>query len=520
MTRNTLMGRTTALAFAAGMGFAAPGQAQPFADLAGIMVQGCRDGIEAVDAGTLGKKAFRGEPEITAEMVRAGADDGEVCIGGRGRLRLRDDFNNDKNTTAETDAPADKPSPVPTAETAAKPSPVPMADTAETAAKPAPEADQPVAAPARVKKPKVLPSVLPAPAAMAETADNGRDTPVAAEADSENAPRPSVVQEMVVTEENSRSSDEDFAKPGAPRAEVSGGSGGDKGLSNLGKFAIGAAGLVALGAILNDRSEVVQNSGDRVVVRRENGDLRVLRDDDTLLRQPGSQVRTETFDDGSTRSTVTRANGSKIVTITDASGRVLRRERITQAGKRIVLIDDTEETRPVILQDLPEQRKRVIASAVGDEKALRRALRAEASGDLKRRFSLRQVRELQPVRALMPEISIESINFATGSAAIAAEEAAELFDLGQAMAQFIEENPDELFLIEGHTDAIGDPVYNLALSDRRAESVALALTEYFNVPPENMIIQGYGESELLVPTQLAERANRRAMVRRITPLLR
>ena len=66
---------------------------------------------------------------------------------------------------------------------------------------------------------------------------------------------------------------------------------------------------------------------------------------------------------------------------------------------------------------------------------------------------------------------------------------------------------------------MGNYAYNLALSDRRAESVALALTEYFNVPPENMVLQGYGESDLLVPTTDAERANRRAAVRRITPLL-
>ena len=39
------------------------------------------------------------------------------------------------------------------------------------------------------------------------------------------------------------------------------------------------------------------------------------------------------------------------------------------------------------------------------------------------------------------------------------------------------------------------------------------------MPPENMVIQGYGESDLLVDTQEGERANRRAAVRRITPLL-
>ena len=63
------------------------------------------------------------------------------------------------------------------------------------------------------------------------------------------------------------------------------------------------------------------------------------------------------------------------------------------------------------------------------------------------------------------------------------------------------------------------PAFNLALSDRRAESVALALTEFFDVPPENMVIQGYGESNLKVRTLESEPANRRAVVRRITPLL-
>jgi outer membrane protein OmpA-like peptidoglycan-associated protein len=77
-----------------------------------------------------------------------------------------------------------------------------------------------------------------------------------------------------------------------------------------------------------------------------------------------------------------------------------------------------------------------------------------------------------------------------------------------------------VFLIEGHTDAVGSESYNLALSDRRAESVALALTEAFRIPPENLIVQGYGESFLKVQTQAAEERNRRATVRRITPLLR
>ena len=74
-------------------------------------------------------------------------------------------------------------------------------------------------------------------------------------------------------------------------------------------------------------------------------------------------------------------------------------------------------------------------------------------------------------------------------------------------------------MIEGHTDTVGADAMNLALSDRRAESVALALTEFFGVPPENMVVQGYGEQFLKVPQEGDIRANRRASVRRITDLL-
>jgi outer membrane protein OmpA-like peptidoglycan-associated protein len=87
------------------------------------------------------------------------------------------------------------------------------------------------------------------------------------------------------------------------------------------------------------------------------------------------------------------------------------------------------------------------------------------------------------------------------------------------MAELIEENPGEVFLIEGHTDAVGSAAYNLTLSDRRAESVALALSELFDVPAANMVLQGYGETDLRVQTLDAERANRRVVVRRVTPLL-
>jgi outer membrane protein OmpA-like peptidoglycan-associated protein len=140
--------------------------------------------------------------------------------------------------------------------------------------------------------------------------------------------------------------------------------------------------------------------------------------------------------------------------------------------------------------------------------------------DAGRTFSLRQIREIEQVRSLVPAIDLDTVTFATGSAAIPAAQARSLVRLGILIEELLLENPREVFLIEGHTDAVGSESYNLALSDRRAESVALALTEAFRIPPENLIVQGYGESFLKVQTQAAEERNRRATVRRITPLLR
>jgi OOP family OmpA-OmpF porin len=91
--------------------------------------------------------------------------------------------------------------------------------------------------------------------------------------------------------------------------------------------------------------------------------------------------------------------------------------------------------------------------------------------------------------------------------------------VAQGLNRAIQRNPREVFLIEGHTDAVGSDDDNLSLSDRRAEAVAVALTEQFHVPPENLVTQGYGEQDLKVQTQDASRANRRVSVRRITPLI-
>jgi len=91
--------------------------------------------------------------------------------------------------------------------------------------------------------------------------------------------------------------------------------------------------------------------------------------------------------------------------------------------------------------------------------------------------------------------------------------------IADSIRRALQASPNEVFLVEGHTDAVGAEIDNLSLSDRRAQSVAEILTKDFGVPPENLTTQGYGEQYLKVATPEAERLNRRVTLRRITPLL-
>jgi outer membrane protein OmpA-like peptidoglycan-associated protein len=324
-----------------------------------------------------------------------------------------------------------------------------------------------------------------------------------------------------ITEGAVRTSAQEFAAPPVMVAE-----GKKSGLSSLEKAGLVVLGALAVGAVVksnNDRQEarrVVSNTGDRVVMLLPDGSYQVLKDDDAVIRQPGSTVRTETFNDGSSRTIVERGDGTQVVTIRDATGRVLRRATYDDRGREIVLIDDLQREEVVIVEDLPRPRSRIVISSKENDAALKRELAAIEAERAGRSFSLRQIRDIPQVRALAATIDVEPVTFASGSAAIAASEARNLADLGRVMQDLLELNPAELFLIEGHTDATGRAAMNLALSDRRAESVALALTEYFDIPPENMVVQGYGETELLIDTQASEPLNRRVAVRVITPLMR
>ncbi len=344
-----------------------------------------------------------------------------------------------------------------------------------------------------------------------------------ADLDTDTVPEGTEVETETVTEDNVRSSTEDFAnRANDDQAPVVSSSSDRDGLSTFQKALLVGLGAAVVGTVLRNGDRVVSNSGDRVVVQRGDNFV-VLKDDDVLLRQPGNQVETQTFNDGSSRTIVLREDGSRIITIRGADGTVQRRARLMPDGTQVELFNDTVGSAPVVVSQLPPAPVYFVETdpARIDVATLRQALEArQRPAGFDRTFSLNQVRTIQEVRRLAPVVELDTLTFATGSAAIDPDQAAGLTDLGLAIAGIVESDPTQVFLVEGHTDATGPASLNLALSDRRAETVALALTEFFGVPPENLITQGYGESFLKVPTLAAERANRRVAIRNITTLLR
>jgi outer membrane protein OmpA-like peptidoglycan-associated protein len=110
-----------------------------------------------------------------------------------------------------------------------------------------------------------------------------------------------------------------------------------------------------------------------------------------------------------------------------------------------------------------------------------------------------------------PEVSL-SVPFASGSAAISPAAALVLDQLGAALAS--PKLVEYKFRVEGHTDTVGPPELNKALSQRRALSVIAYLATKHAIVRDRLTAVGMGEDGLLVETgpNVANAANRRVLV--------
>ena len=79
------------------------------------------------------------------------------------------------------------------------------------------------------------------------------------------------------------------------------------------------------------------------------------------------------------------------------------------------------------------------------------------------------------------------------------------------VAQTLANNSDARAVVEGHTDSIGDPKYNLWLSQRRAEAVRQLLIDQYGVKSSQVTAVGRGEESPIANNRTADgrRLNRR-----------
>lgn len=125
------------------------------------------------------------------------------------------------------------------------------------------------------------------------------------------------------------------------------------------------------------------------------------------------------------------------------------------------------------------ERARMAAAADVERAAIaKRQADAEAAKAAKAKAeSDKLMKELASLKAQQTErgivLTIGDVLFATGKADLSASAKKSVGTL----AEFLQENPNRNVLIEGHTDSVGADDYNLALSQRRADSVKDDLLE-------------------------------------------
>jgi outer membrane protein OmpA-like peptidoglycan-associated protein len=108
-------------------------------------------------------------------------------------------------------------------------------------------------------------------------------------------------------------------------------------------------------------------------------------------------------------------------------------------------------------------------------------------------------------------VTIGDVLFATDRAELNANGMATVKKLADIMTQ----NPDRTVMVEGFTDSTGTASHNKDLSERRAASVAQALTG-LGVPREHVATRGYGEA---FPVASNDSASSRQMNRRVEIVL-
>ena len=215
----------------------------------------------------------------------------------------------------------------------------------------------------------------------------------------------------------------------------------------------------------------------RIIIRDPGGQQYVRHNEVDRFRYGARDIQTQTVG-GETRTVVIRPDGTQVITVVGRDGQLMRRIRRDQRGREIIIIDNSYraprggggfyvDLAPPVVR-IPYNRY-IVDSEEASPEVLYETMMAPPVERIERRYSLDEIRYSPTVRQRMPSIDVNTINFELGSWEIPPDQAAKLQAIADGLNRAIQENPRAVFLIEGHTDAVGNDVDNLSLSDRRAE---------------------------------------------------
>lgn len=104
-----------------------------------------------------------------------------------------------------------------------------------------------------------------------------------------------------------------------------------------------------------------------------------------------------------------------------------------------------------------------------------------------------------------------TIEFKTGTAILTDRGEGALMVVGDIIKNY----PDRNFLIEGHTDNVGNDNNNMTLSKLRAKTVARYLYEFKKIPDDHMKVEWYGETKPIADNETDEgrQRNRRVEIK-------
>ncbi|MDE2446201.1 MAG: OmpA family protein [Alphaproteobacteria bacterium] len=240
------------------------------------------------------------------------------------------------------------------------------------------------------------------------------------------------------------------------------------------------------------------------------------------------QLRIQIFGDAQTNSAYDPTYRNYWRATADRDRAFLRRRMIEERYRREAALAEAAAADTIDVQVEPDyvparHPSRDVFAAEIDGREMQDVLEAPPvrrnGASFNRRYKLDEIASNPQIRQSVSRIEIDTIRFGYNEGFIRDEQVGNLDAIAAIIERIVKKYPNEVFLIEGHTDAPGSPAYNLKLSKLRAESVKKALTTYYVIPAKNLRTVGLGERFLKIPTSDPEPENRRVSIARITNLL-